>query len=367
MFLPTADRTRRLPQLLVIAAAISLLPGASVHGRQDPQWGAKMFEVTEIKFGSVAKGADSAIQLKVKNIYQEDIQITNLTTGCGCVSWAEISRSDPPPEQLPIVIPSGQQRLLTLRLNTIQYDGERKSKASVFLLDPVHGVTAVVEFPVHAFIRKDVVITPGAANFGTVDLGSGAERKLQISYAISRNDWKLTQAKTSNPNVSVALRETLRGNGLVNYELVVTLLPQAPVGTLRDQIMLVSDDANNSQLPILVEAKVEPDIAVTDLSFGALAPGQSKTERVIVRGRKPFKIEELYREKKDSSKLQDDAFKVKLDKRNSTVHTLPVTFTAPDIPGVFEEDFFVKIEGRPQPIPFKARGRVLEQTGAAKN
>jgi hypothetical protein len=354
-------------KLLVIAAVVSLLSDAPVHGRQDPQWGSKMFEVTEIKFGSVAKGSDTAIQLKVTNIYKEDIHVTNLTTGCGCVSWAEISRSDPPPEQLPIIIPSGQQRFLTLRLNTIQYDGERKSKATVFLLDPVHGATSIVDFPVHAFIRKDVVITPGAVNFGTVDLGSGAERKVQISYAISRNDWKLTQSKVANPNVSLELRETSRGNGLVNYELTVTLGPKAPVGSLRDQIILVSDDANNAQMPILLEARVEADVAVTDLSFGALAPGQSKTERVIVRGKKPFKIEELYREKKESSKIQDDAFKVKLDKLNSTVHSLPVTFTAPDIPGAFEEDFFVKIPGRPQPVPFKARGRILEQTGAAKN
>ena len=137
MFFSPADPTRRLPRLLVIAAVISFVSGTLARANQDPLWGSKMFEVTEIKFGSVAKGADSAIQLKVKNIYKEDIQITNLTTGCGCVSWAEISRNDPPPEQLPIVIPSGQQRVLTLRLNTIQYDGKRDSKASVALLDPV--------------------------------------------------------------------------------------------------------------------------------------------------------------------------------------------------------------------------------------
>ena len=48
----------------------------AAHGQQDLLWGAKMFEVTEIKFGSVAKGADSAVQVKVKNVYKEDIQIT---------------------------------------------------------------------------------------------------------------------------------------------------------------------------------------------------------------------------------------------------------------------------------------------------
>ena len=369
MFFSPTDRSRFASQILVIAALVTLLQGASVHG-QDPLWGQKMFEATDFKFGSVAKGADSSIQLKIKNIYKEDIQITNLTTGCGCVSWVEVTRTEPPAEQFPIVIPSGQSRMLTLRLNTIQFDGERKSKATVYLFDPVHGDAKTVEFPVVAFIRKDVVLTPGAVNFGKLDLGTGGERKVQISYA-GRPDWKLTNARATNSNLAVEFREISRrdfgpGNTQVNYELTVTLKAQAPVGTLRDQVIVITDDANFPQLPVMVEATIEADISITELQFGALAPGQSKTIPVVIRGRKPFKIDELYREKKDDSKIQDEAFKVKLDKISSTVHSLPVTFTAPDVPGVYEEQFFVKIDDRPLPVPFKARGRILEQTGAAK-
>jgi hypothetical protein len=356
----SASRTGMAVSILVLAAVIGFLQGGTAHGQQDLLWGAKMFEVTEIKFGSVAKGADSAVQLKVKNIYKEDIQITNLTTGCGCVSWDEVREN-----KLPLVIPSGQQTVLTLRLDTIRYDGERKSKAIVTLLDPVHGVSTTVDFPVYAFIRRDIVITPGAVNFGTVDLGIGAERKVAIHYA-GREDWKLMQARASNPNLNVALRETVRGNGLVNYELTVTLKEKSPVGIVRDQVIIETDDVNNPRVSVLVEGKVEADIAITDLQFGALAPGQAKTVPVIIRGRKPFRIDELYREKKDGSLIQDDAFKVKLNKATSTVHSLPVTFTAPDVPGAFEEDFYIKIADRPQPILVKVRGRIIEQTGAAK-
>jgi uncharacterized protein DUF1573 len=362
MFLPAAH-TRSVFSLFALVTAVVLQTG-SVQA-QDPAWGSKMFEVTEFNFGAAAKGAEAAIQLKVKNVYKEDIQITNLTTGCGCVSWDEISRVESQ-APLPIIVPSGQQRLLTLRLDTVRYEGERKSKASVSLLDPVHSAATTVDFPVHAYIRRDIVITPGAVNFGTVDLGSGAEKKVDIHYA-GRNDWKVTLAKATNPSLAVVLRETARGNGLVNYELTVTLKPDTAPGVVRDQLILMTDDANNLQVPILVEAKVEADVSVTDLTFGTMTPGQSQTKTVVIRGKKPFKIEELYRERKDGSKLQDEAFKVKLDKATSTVHALPITFTAPDLPGAFEEDFYVKIADRPQPILFKARGRVLEQTGAAKN
>lgn len=371
MFFSLINCTRRPLSVVAIAAVMSLLQVSAAQAEYDPYWAAKMFEITEFKFGSVAKGADAAITIKVKNFYKEDIQITNLATGCGCVSWSDITRSDPPPERLPIVIPSGQNRTLTLRLNTIQYDGERKSKATVTLYDALHGQEKIVDFPVTAFIRKDVVITPGAINFGTVDLGSGGERKVQITYA-GRHDWKLSQPKAANPNltaelVEVSRREISVAYSQVTYELTVKLKPQAPMGMLRDQVLMLTDDAANTQVPVMVEAKIEADITITDLQFGSVAPGTAKTERVVIRGKKPFAIEAngLQRETKNS-KLEDEAFKVKLDTANATFHNLPVTFTAPNVPGPFEEEFSVKIVDRPQPIIFKARGRVLEQTGAAK-
>lgn len=364
MFHSSVNRSPIASFFLAMAVVIGGAGGGNAFAQGDPLWGQKMFEVTDINFGSVAKGADAAVQVKVRNVYKEDIQVTNLSTGCGCVSWDDL-KSTSLQSPLPIIIPSGQQRILTLRLDTVRYDGERKSKASISLLDPIHAASTTVELPVHAYIRRDIVITPGSVNFNTVDAGAGAERKVDIRYA-GRPDWKLMEARATNPNLVVGLREVSRGNGLVNYELQVTLKPEAPLGTVRDQVIMLTDDANYPRVSVLVEAKIEADIAITDLQFGALAPGQSKTTNVIIRGRKPFKIDELYREKKEQSKVPDDAFKVKLDKIQSTVHSLPITFTAPDAPGAFEEEFFVKLGDRAQPIPFKARGRVLEQTGAAK-
>lgn len=360
MFNLAMNRRHIVSCVLAIGAVMSLSRGDVAFGQADPLWGAKMFEVTEVSFGSVAKGAESTIQLRVKNIYKEDIQITNLATGCSCVSWDDLKAA-----QLPFVVPSGQNRMLTLRLDTIRYDGERKSKATITLLDPVHGVPAIVDLPVTAYIRKDIVITPGAVNFGTVDQGSGAERKIEIRYA-GRPDWKLLETRATNPNLQVSTREVSRAGGLVNYELTVVLKSETVPGTVRDQIVMVTDDANNPKIYLLAEGKVEADIAVTDVSLGTVTPGQSKTTNVVIRGKRTFKIEELYRQKKESSILPDDAFKVKLSKSDSTVHSLPVTFIAPDAPGAFEEDFFVKVSDRAQPIPFKVRGRILQQTGAAK-
>src|SRR5688572_14586022 len=91
---------RPLCALLLVALAVA--PASA----QDPEWGAKMLDRTDMKFGSVAKGADAAVRVLVKNVYKEDISITSLTTGCGCVSWDE--------KNLPIVVPSGKSQYLTL-------------------------------------------------------------------------------------------------------------------------------------------------------------------------------------------------------------------------------------------------------------
>ncbi len=338
------------PAIRLLSAACLVAFVASSASAQDPFWAEKMLDRKDLKYGSVAKGADATLRLNVRNIYKEDIQITNLGTACSCVSWDE--------KTYPIIVPSGKEIALTLRLDTIRYDGERKSVAKISLLEPTLGSAKTLELPVEAYIRKDIVLAPGSVNFGAVDLGKGAEQRVSINYA-GRSDWTITQARTGNSNLTAKVEEKKRGDGLVNYDLIVTLKPEAPVGGLRDQITLVTDDVNNPQIPVLVEARVEADIVAADLQFGSVTAGQTKTMNVIIRGRKPIKIEKIERTK------SDDSFKVKSPQAIATVHSLPLTFTPPNEPGPFEEEFFITISGREQPITFKAKGRIVGS--AAKN
>jgi len=344
------------PAIRLLYAACLVAFVATSASAQDPFWAEKMLNRKDFKFGSVAKGGDATLRLTVKNIYKEDIQITEIGTGCSCVKWDEKPADGQPFS--PIVVPSGKEVSLTLRLDTVRYDGERKSVAKVSLYEPIHAAAKTVELPVEAYIRKDIVLSPGSVNFGAVDLGKGAEQRVAINYA-GRSDWNITQAKTNNVYLKPQLVEKSRGNGLVNYELIVTLKPETPVGGLRDQITLATDDTNNPQISVLVEAKVEADIVVTDLQFGSVIAGQTKTMNVVIRGRKPIKIEKIERTKADES------FKVTTPAVATTQHILPLKFTPPNEPGLFEEEFFVTIAGREEPITFKAKGRIVGS--AAKN
>ena len=147
----------------------------------------------------------------------------------------------------------------------------------------------------------------------------------------------------------------LSGSSVVNYDLIVQVRPSAPVGVIRDKIMLMTNDAANPQVPVLIEAKVEPDIVVSPgtLQLGDnIIPGSERTYPVIVRGKKPFAIERI------ECESDQECFKVRLTKDMKTYHVLQLSFKPPETPGHFEEEFTITIDGRPEPITFSAVGDI---------
>ena len=317
---------------------------------QDQDWGKKMFDKREIKFGSVAKNSDVTFKFTVKNIFKEAIQVSSLSTSCGCISWQEKS---------PIMIPSGQSQELTIRLDTVRHQGDKHVTAFATLLEPTRGSTATVSIPVEGRIRQDVILQSNTLNFGQVDQGRAMEHRLSVSYSGGRPDWKVTQVKLNNPHLTTKIVEKGRNGGSANYEVVVTLDGNTPVSKLRDQMLIMTNDVGDTGYAVSVEAQVEPDIVVADVQFGQVAAGQAKTVMVVVRGKKPFKIEKVESAKKD------EQFKVKPSEAVSQVHMLSLTFTPSAQDGLFEEEFFLTISGREQQVTFKAKGRVLEQSVTA--
>lgn len=220
-----------------MVALVSLLLGISLHA-QEPTWGSKMFEVTEVNFGTVPKGLDTRVQLKIKNVYKEDIQVTNFTQSCGALSWNQGRLVN-----LPLTIPSASKQLIAVHFDTIRHTGQRQGWAAVELRDPVHDVTTQVRFPTSIQIRTDLGVQPGRAAFGTVELSKGAERKIEIRYT-GQADWRITDAKTGHPDLTVTFNETERKEGLVSYELVVALKPEAAAGKIDDEIQISTNEAN---------------------------------------------------------------------------------------------------------------------------
>lgn len=363
-------------RLMVATVALASLPICA----SAQEWGAKMLSNTEVKFGTVARLADTTYKIKVKNLYVDPVSIDALSVSCGCISWVD---------HAPIVLASKEEREITLRLDTVRFTGDRNVRATVSLREVTHGYTASVTIPVSARIRTDVEVSPSHIGFGTIEHGKSYTQKININYNGGRPNWTIKELRAGNAFFKPQLIEKGRFGGSAQYEVQVVIDGSAPQGQLRDQLVVVTDEVGGSDLTIPIEAKVEPDIVVTDLAFGTVAPGVPKSMNVIVRGKKPFKISEISHVARQVvlkpadattpdgktlpasnltvafASMPDEAFKVKFNENVAAVHMVALTFTPPTETGLFEEEFVVKIEGREQPVTFKVKGRIAPQTAAS--
>lgn len=331
---------------LLALLALVVFPGL---GRaDDPKWADKMFSELSYDFGYVARGADVRHTVTVTNIYQEQVHIAGVKTTCGCSAVTPSKTT----------LNSRETAELEVTIDTRRFMRKKDPTIIVTFDAPLY---AEVRIPMQVYIRTDVVLTPGAVNFGTIDQGAGGEREVDIEYA-GRADWTIRSVETNNKYLQASVKELARSPEIVKYKLNVKLDPSAPEGPLNQQIMLVTDDATaNPRVPVLVQARIEPDVSIVPkvLAFGMLTPGQPKTQNLVIRGKQPIKIESV------ECASDRELFAVRLPDTARPVQVLPITINPPKDPGKVTEQFMITIEGRPEPLTFEAFGTVAAPAAAA--
>lgn len=357
-------------RIIIIFSAITLL--AAPSAAQD--WGEKMFEHREFNFGNAARLADTTFKVKVSNPYLEEIRITNLSTSCGCIQWTA---------PVPTTIASRGEREFTIRVDTVRHSGDKHVKAFATLVEPIKGLTAKVTISVEGRIQSGVEVRPSSVGFGVVDCGRGSSQRVSVTHNGQAN-WKIISANVGNAHLATEIVEQRRSSGVVQYDVVVTLKPDAPAGVLRDRLTLTTNEDGNSDVSIPIEAKVEDDIVVTDAQFGTINHNTSKSVIIVLRAKKPFQIDKVEHvahevgvkpatvglsptspsttgSESHTSKVSD-AFKIVFPTTVTPIHMLTLTFTPPSESGLFHERFSVTISGRPSPVIFQATGRVVDQS-----
>jgi len=330
--------------LRTLAGCVLLIQCTASTQAQELSWAEKMFDKRTHDFGVVARGADTRYRFVVTNLYKEAVHISNVRTTCGCTAAKPTKHN----------LASREKAHIEITMNTRKFMRRKDSNLIVTFDQPQY---AEVRIPLTAYIRTDVVLEPGGVKFGSVDQGAEKRQTIKINYA-GRTDWSIQDVRSRNKHVTYRLTEKSRSTGRVSYELEALLDGSAPAGDFRDQMILVTDDANNPHVPVLVEGRVVADFTVTPavVSLGTLVPGRQKTISVVLRGKHPFAIEKI---ECDSSQ---EAFKVRLPKNVRQVHVVPITVTPPDAAGKFSELFVVTIAGRAEPITFRAYGRIATTT-----
>ena len=295
--------------LLVVIVTLAAAAPASAQ-----EWAKKMFEVTTHDFGSVARGAKAEFEYVLNNIYVEDLHIASVQSSCGCTQ-VRIKRSD---------LKTYEQGAIVATINTQSFTGQRGATVTVTFDKPFY---AEVQLHTSVYIRSDVVFTPGSVQFGTLEEGQAAERQVAVSYA-GREDWQILEVTSANPHVSAVAVQTGRSNGQVTYNLVVRLKGAVPAGYLDDHLILVTNDQASPQIPLALDGLVQPSVTISpeSLFMGVVQPGEKVTKQLIVRSKKPFRVE--------SVTCKDPAFHVQVSAESEatpkTLHVIPVTFEAGD-------------------------------------
>jgi Protein of unknown function (DUF1573) len=273
-------------------------------------WAKKMFKVTDHDFGTCARNARAEYEFVFENLYLEDVHIAGVRTSCGCTTPSVINPT----------IKTYEKGAILAHFNTDRFSGQRAATLTVTIDKPFY---AEVQLHIKGYIRSDVDIKPGSVQMGEVDQGTPVDQKVSINFG-SSSQWRIESIKSANPYIKAQAVETSRGNGQTNYDLKVHLEPNAPVGYINDYLTLVINDDRGTQIPVLVEGRVDAGITVSPaaLFMGVVQPGQKVTKLLIVKSKKPFKILAVNCDEKSFE------FDISAEDAPKTLHQIPVTFVA---------------------------------------
>jgi hypothetical protein len=333
-------RVCRRRTIVLIGLGFVLLIPTVVLAQESNDWAVMMFDSLSHDFGVVAKATDVRHRFKITNSSAEDVHIASVTASCGCTK-AKCDTGLLKPKAMTFV---------EVWVDTNRFQRQKESTVTVSFDRPRK---AVISLEVKAYIRPDIVVSPSLINFGIVPYGKKDERTVSISYA-GRPDWKIERLMTSDEHMQVRAVERHRSPGQVEYDLLVALRADTPIGILRREVVVISNEENGPRFPIAIEASVEPDFTVTPstLQLGTAAPGAEITKTVVVRGPEPFAVKRI-----DcpscSGAIKPRAF----DESPGRVHVLPLTFVVPKNCGEFSQKFVLSVS-RGMVLEFTVRGNV---------
>ncbi|WP_164100948.1 DUF1573 domain-containing protein [Candidatus Laterigemmans baculatus] len=288
-------------------------------------WAQAMFPVKTHNFGSVAVAAKTEFKFPIQNRTNQDIHIADVRASCGCTT--------------PIVeqqwIRAGEEGVIRARFNTDTFRGQKGATLTVVIDRPAY---AEVQLRVDGYIRRDIVFHPGAVEFGKLAAGEAAERTVAIAYA-GRGDWQITGVESPSPYLLTELREKSRSGGRVDYELVIKLTGEASPGYLQEELVLTTNDRKSPRVPLQVIGQLEAPLSVAPQTFavGTMKPGDVREQRLVVRGKQPFKV----------TKIECKGFEVEFEPTAEAkpVHILSIRLTATEASGAINHPLLVHTDG----------------------
>jgi hypothetical protein len=289
------------------AAFVVVLFSAPLSGQE---WAAKMFSATTHDFGTVARGEHAEYAFVLENLYLEEVHIASVRASCSCTH----------PEIQTPTLKTHEKGAILAKFQTSAFLGAKGATLTVTFDKPFF---AEVQLEVRGYIRDDVAMSPGIADFGEVDEDSPREREVLVNHT-GADDWQIVGTRCTSPHLSASVTEVRRDGTLVTYRVIVRLDRQAPPGYFAEHAILDTSDPQNRQVLVPIAGKVGTPISLcpSTLFMGLVQPGQKVTKQLVVRARQPFQVSEVLCEGAGFFAAVDDGAAKK------TFHLISVTFDA---------------------------------------
>ena len=321
---------RRVLVLGTVWAAF--LSSGAVQG-QTPAWVDGLLPERTFDFGTVAKGSKVRHSFRLVNRLDQDVHIADTKTKCGCTEVRVGARTIPP----------GTQTTIEAVIDTTKFDGVKKSGLTLILDRP--GL-AQVDLNLNCFIRSEILLNPGVADFGPVTRASAEKPSLSMSlyYSGGQPNWGITRMQTGTAHVAVRLQEQSRSGGQVQYLLTATLDPKDLNGFFKDEVTLYTNEQNATPIPVSVSANVQSAVTVSPspLVLGPIKAGQVLKRTVLVRSAQPFKLSGVKPSKDDLTATPDAD-------GSRPVHTLTLEFKAPAQAGPYNAVVEIETDLKDEP------------------
>ena len=265
---------RRMACMALAGALVLTIPARAASWAQD------LFQESMHDFGPVPRGAKLRHAFALTNRLAESLTIVDIRASCGCTAGKASAATVAP----------GQAAVVEAEMDTRNFVGAKATALFVTLMT-ASGRQAEVRLGVSSTILSDIVLNPGSIDFGVVARGRAPQQSLSIER-IGAPAWRLERMISASRVLDASLKQTARSAGGISYLLTVALKPDAPAGTIRDEILILTNDSQSPSIPVLVTGQVRGDLSASPsvLAWGTVAAGTTAQGRFLLRSSKPFAL-----------------------------------------------------------------------------
>ena len=200
------------------------------------------FDELVYDFGIAGPGHRITHIFKFTNLGSEPLQITSVSTSCGCTA-AVLSKKE--------IAPGGSGEIRAT-FKTKRFEGVQETTIVVHSNDPDD---PNIDLTIIGTIKRDVAVVPQGINFGDVQKGETVTSSVKL-LQLSQNKLVLHRIEVNekylNATTSRFREENSRG---INID--ITLKPGAPVGTLNEVITLHTNLKRRPRIDVLVYGVIQ--------------------------------------------------------------------------------------------------------------